>query len=438
VYKSLHGKHTQLEREQQTACKTAETKQPTQPTGNASHLPLYAQLQGNDPLPSLCLSRSLQSPLQQPLQRQAEPQHVPVPAPLTETPQIQHSNTTCIPLYAQMWDNQIPPWLCLPTPQQVPDTRESLQKKSEPMPQEENTTGLPDALKAGIENLSGLSLDDVHVYYNSSAPATVQALAYTQGTEIHVGPGQEQHLTHEAWHVVQQKQRRVEPILQAKGVAINNDEKLEKEAEVMGIKALQMQGTTPSQHEGEKEAQEVSNRHSVTQQDQPSQVIQRVIQWGTWTQNLWSNQNGRAGSPFTPDEMLNRQQAKAVMLDILLQAAESNSEISQAIHAPGTSYDEAVFNELTESELVKTAKGAINFAAEENTPIFTYQDQINAERQRSHYLLVTEGIHKSQGERLPHITVQIWNGGRRVRTYHVIVGFDLTDKIWTFSAIRNA
>ena len=99
-------------------------------------------------------------------------------------------------------------------------------------------TGLPDSLKAGVETLSGISMDDVHVHYNSSKPAQVQALAYTQGTEIHVGSGQEQHLAHEAWHVVQQKQGRVKPTLQAKGVAINDDQGLEREADVMGEKAL--------------------------------------------------------------------------------------------------------------------------------------------------------------------------------------------------------
>lgn len=34
---------------------------------------------------------------------------------------------------------------------------------------------------------------------------------YSQGTDIHIGPGQEKHLPHEAWHVVQQKQGRVKP-----------------------------------------------------------------------------------------------------------------------------------------------------------------------------------------------------------------------------------
>ncbi|MFZ1025391.1 MAG: DUF4157 domain-containing protein [Limnoraphis robusta] len=104
------------------------------------------------------------------------------------------------------------------------------QKQEESAP---NKTGLPDHLKAGIENLSGYSLDNVRVHYNSSKPAQLQALAYAQGTEIHVAPGQEKHLPHEAWHVVQQMQGRVKPTMQMKGVQINDDGGLEKEAEVM-------------------------------------------------------------------------------------------------------------------------------------------------------------------------------------------------------------
>lgn len=97
-----------------------------------------------------------------------------------------------------------------------------------------SATGLPDKLKVGIEKLSGIAMDDVRVHYHSPKPAQVQALAYTQGTEIHVGPGQEQHLAHEAWHVVQQKQGRVRPTLQMKEAMINDDERLEREADVMG------------------------------------------------------------------------------------------------------------------------------------------------------------------------------------------------------------
>ncbi len=104
-----------------------------------------------------------------------------------------------------------------------------------------NRTGLPDALKTGIESLSGMSLDDVRVRYNSARPAQLQALAYTQGSEIHVAPGQARHLPHEAWHVVQQKQGRVRPTMQLKGTAINDDAGLEHEADVMGARAAQLQ-----------------------------------------------------------------------------------------------------------------------------------------------------------------------------------------------------
>ncbi|MCX7746437.1 MAG: DUF4157 domain-containing protein [Clostridia bacterium] len=103
----------------------------------------------------------------------------------------------------------------------------------------ENKTGMPDGLKSRVESLSGVDMSEVRVHYNSSKPAEVGALAYTQGTDIHVAPGQERHLPHEAWHVVQQAQGRVRPTMQLKGVAVNDDAELEREADVMGKRAAQ-------------------------------------------------------------------------------------------------------------------------------------------------------------------------------------------------------
>ena len=103
----------------------------------------------------------------------------------------------------------------------------------------ENKTGLPDDLKSGMENLSGMSLDDVKVHTNSSNPAQFQAHAYAQGSDIHLGPGQEKHLPHELGHVVQQKQGRVQPTKQLAGkVNVNDDAALEKEADTLGSSAL--------------------------------------------------------------------------------------------------------------------------------------------------------------------------------------------------------
>lgn len=104
-------------------------------------------------------------------------------------------------------------------------------------PEGANQTGLPDNLKAGIEHMSGFDLSDVRVKYNSDKPQKVQAHAYTQGTNIEIAPGQDRHVAHEAWHVVQQMQGRVQPTLHAHGVAINDNESLEREADVMGGKA---------------------------------------------------------------------------------------------------------------------------------------------------------------------------------------------------------
>lgn len=102
-----------------------------------------------------------------------------------------------------------------------------------------NRTGLPDQLKAGVEAMSGMSLDGVRVHYNSPEPAQLQAHAFARGNDIHLGPGQERHLPHEAWHVVQQAQGRVRPTVQLQGgTLVNDDASLEREATIMGARAL--------------------------------------------------------------------------------------------------------------------------------------------------------------------------------------------------------
>jgi hypothetical protein len=115
-----------------------------------------------------------------------------------------------------------------------------VQKKDNDTATTPNNTGMPDNLKAGIENLSGMTMDDVQVHYNSDKPAQLSALAYAQGNDIHIGPGQEKHLPHEAWHVVQQRQGRVQATTQLKeGIPVNDDASLESEADAKGAEAAQ-------------------------------------------------------------------------------------------------------------------------------------------------------------------------------------------------------
>ncbi|MEB3349299.1 MAG: DUF4157 domain-containing protein [Cyanobacteriota bacterium] len=124
---------------------------------------------------------------------------------------------------------------------QSPEDEELLQGKfaTTPATPAPNRTGMTDGLKSGIEALSGLTMDHVRVHYNSEKPAQLNAHAYAQGSDIHLAPGQDRHLPHEAWHLVQQAQGRVQPTLQLNGgVAVNDDPSLEHEADQMGERAL--------------------------------------------------------------------------------------------------------------------------------------------------------------------------------------------------------
>jgi len=102
-----------------------------------------------------------------------------------------------------------------------------------------NKTGIPSQMKSQFENYSGYSFDDVKVYYGSGKPKEMQALAYTQGNNVYIGPGQEQHLAHELGHVVQQKQGIVKATEMVKGIAVNTDLGLEKNADYIAANALQ-------------------------------------------------------------------------------------------------------------------------------------------------------------------------------------------------------
>jgi tyrosine-protein phosphatase YwqE len=114
--------------------------------------------------------------------------------------------------------------------------------KNDKHQKQKSTTSLPDNLIKGVDQLSGMDIDNVKIHTNSSKPAQLNAQAFAQGSDIHFAPGQETHLPNEAWHVVQQKQGRVQPTLQKNSnTMINDEERLEQEADVMGDKAANHQ-----------------------------------------------------------------------------------------------------------------------------------------------------------------------------------------------------
>lgn len=149
-------------------------------------------------------------------------------------------------------------------------------QREQPWPSGVSRTGLPQRLKAGIEALSGMDLSDITVHVNSQDPARLSALAYAQGNDIHLAPGQERHLPHEAWHIVQQRQGRVTPTIHAGNLSINADRGLEQEASVMGARALaasataQPSGVVPGPPGG-------TIAHSGVATPAAGQVLQRIL-----------------------------------------------------------------------------------------------------------------------------------------------------------------
>lgn len=152
-------------------------------------------------------------------------------------------------------------------------------REHQPVQKKENNTLLPDNLKFGIESLSGYSMDDVKVHRNSDKPAQLNAHAYAQGKDIHLAIGQEKYLPHEAWHVVQQKQGRVKPTLQLKGkININDNTGLEKEADMMGKKAMQLSKLNTYESHQKKEFSSKSASENIYQ-------LQVDPEFHTWLNN---------------------------------------------------------------------------------------------------------------------------------------------------------
>lgn len=128
----------------------------------------------------------------------------------------------------------------------------------------ENRTGIPQRLKERMEQSTGVSFDDVRVHYNSALPARLDSLAYTQGNQVEIGPGQERHLPHELGHVVQQKLGIVRANARhASGVMLNTDSVLEHQADEIGagkcvqLKAMQEQDSLTAQHDAGQDCEKV-------------------------------------------------------------------------------------------------------------------------------------------------------------------------------------
>jgi hypothetical protein len=101
------------------------------------------------------------------------------------------------------------------------------------------------ALQTKMQDSFGTSFQDVNIHRNDGSAYQMGALAYTRGNDVHFAPGQfnpntqggQELLGHELTHVVQQRQGRVQPTKQGKGLSVNDNPTLEHEADAMGKRA---------------------------------------------------------------------------------------------------------------------------------------------------------------------------------------------------------
>ena len=117
-----------------------------------------------------------------------------------------------------------------------------------------SNTHLPEEVQAKMENSFGQDFSEVNIHSNSSQATDIGAQAFAQGNDIHFAPGKydtnslsgQELLGHELTHVVQQNQGKTGPgNIHGKGLNINTDPALEKEADEMGKMAAQGNEITP-------------------------------------------------------------------------------------------------------------------------------------------------------------------------------------------------
>ncbi len=173
-------------------------------------------------------------------------------------------------------------------------------------------------------------------------------------------------------------------------------------------------------------------------------TVQRQIAWNSkWPQHLFST-HGLSNQDFTTDEKLGNSlsTAKTQMKAVIMEAVNSNTDIKAAVEASGSEVD--IYQESQDYPIKKfftyERRGTLittllpDEGAEENAEYLASQKRIK-DATAGLYLQVESGIHKSQTDSEPHITVQIWDKGARQSTYHLRLKFETTKKEWQLKSI---
>ncbi len=165
---------------------------------------------------------------------------------------------------------------------------------------------LPNKLQSNMETSLGQDFSNVEIHTNSQKAVQMSARAFTQGENVHFAPGEfnpnsskgKNLIGHEFTHVAQQRAGVVKPtkVLQ-KGVAINDNQSLETEADTFGKKAAK--GEMVSKYR----SASLGMRSSLRTAQAKSNVVQMSIDTfgGSWDTDEYKKVKNEANGVVYPD-----------------------------------------------------------------------------------------------------------------------------------------
>lgn len=130
-------------------------------------------------------------------------------------------------------------------------------------------TEIPVQLKTRTEDSTRVPFNYVRANYNSDKPAKLDTLAYTNGNQVGISPGQKRYSAYDLRNAMQQKLNAVRASVRYEGnEAINTDVELERQSDVSGVRknAEILQGIRD---------QTVQRMHRGQQQTNGQMVVQR-------------------------------------------------------------------------------------------------------------------------------------------------------------------
>lgn len=272
-----------------------------------------------------------------------------------------------------------------------------------------NPTGIPDPIKAGAEHLSGISLDNVRVHYNSSKPSLYNALGIAIDDEVHLAAGQEHLLPHELYHIIQQAEGKVEQTNTINKLPINDDPALEQEAIAQGkkIEALSKQDLLRMPQSTPKDAN--LSTKGIAQEQLINYKTPQDVKLGKEAQGgndvskkeLLSRDNNRKDPDLVADpSAINDVQAVAEYIDNMVQLAARTIAKNPTLAGIQPSYGKGYLDLWR-----KTYAESLAAPATENGFLPT----------RLGYAVETMAIHLLQGKRIGNysISTQVTSGATR-------------------------